>query len=229
MKSTLTIEVFFDLVCPWCLIGKRHLKTALGSLAQSNPEVGANVVWRPHVLLPNTPLEGLNYQDFYLNRLGSAEAVAARRAQMREAGRAAGIEFEFERITVLPNTLASRRVIHYAERNGTAQQQDALIEQLYLDYFTRSKNVGDLASLLDTAVECGFDRAGLTNYLDSEEGGDESMQEQIAAHRRGISGVPGFVFNDSILVSGAHPPATLLKAMQQVLQDPVRSATERSR
>ena len=225
MKSTLTIEVFFDLVCPWCLIGKRHLKTALGLLARNNPEVGANVVWRPHVLLPNTPVEGLNYQDFYINRLGSAEAVAARRAQVREAGRAAGIEFEFERITVLPNTLASRRVIHYAERNGTAQQQDALIEQLYLDYFTRGKNVGDLASLLDTAVECGFDRTALTNYFDSGEGIDECMQQQIAAHRRGISGVPGFVFNDSLLVSGAHPPATLLKAMQQALEEPIRSAT----
>jgi predicted DsbA family dithiol-disulfide isomerase len=199
------------------LIGKRHLKTAIWLLAQSNPEVEANVVWRPHVLLPYTPPEGVDYQDFYVKRLGSAEAVAARRAQVQEAGRAAGIEFEFEQISVLPNTLASHRVIHYAERNGTVQQQETLIEQLYLDYFTRGKNISDQAMLMDTAVRCGFDRAAVENYLDSEEGKDEIMQHLIAAHRRGISGVPGFVFNDSYFVSGAHPPATLLKAMQQVL------------
>src|SRR5215475_3173836 len=86
-RAVLKIEAFFDFICPWCLIGKRNLDAAVARFASSRPDVQVKVQWRSHQLLPWTPPDGLPYQAFYRDRLGSAEAVAARRAQVQKAGR----------------------------------------------------------------------------------------------------------------------------------------------
>src|SRR5206468_12331107 len=85
-RRTLTVEVFFDFICPWCLIGKRNLEAAITRFTGLRPDVQLRVLWRSHRLLPFTPSEGEPYQAFYLDRLGSLEAVAARRSQVRRAG-----------------------------------------------------------------------------------------------------------------------------------------------
>ena len=92
-KPFLEIEVFLDFICPWCLIGTRHLRAAMKRLTELRPEIELRVVWRSVQLLPNTPLVGEPYQAFYLARLGGSEAVAARRAQLQQAGRPVGINF----------------------------------------------------------------------------------------------------------------------------------------
>ena len=92
MSRALSVEVSFDLVCPWCLIGKRHLDTALAMLRAQRPDVAVEIAWRSCPLLPRIPPQGVPFTDFYRQRLGSAGAVARRQAQVREAARAAGTE-----------------------------------------------------------------------------------------------------------------------------------------
>lgn len=227
MKPTLTIEVFFDLVCPWCLIGKRHLDTVLAQLVRIEPEVEVNVVWQSHVLLPDTPQSGLPYQAFYLQRLGSHEAVAMRRAQVQAAGRAAGLEFAFEQISVLPNTLAAHRLIQYAGQLGGTQLQTQLIERLFQGFFQRGQDIGDTAVLTRLASKCGIEQQAAAAYLASAEGLGALRKAEQHAQRHGISGVPGFVFDNRLQLSGAVPPDTLLKAMQQSLRSACR-ITEQS-
>lgn len=156
MKGVLTITVYFDLICPWCLIGRRHLMTAVQRFTGLHPDVETAIDWRSHPLLPGTPAGGLPYQSFYERRLGGREAVAARRAQVREAARPANIEFAFDRILVLPNTLAAHRLIDYAACHGSSTQKESLIDALFTAYFMHGEDIGDRSVLSRIAAECGL-------------------------------------------------------------------------
>ncbi|MCX4177146.1 MULTISPECIES: DsbA family protein [Paraburkholderia] len=110
-RPFLEIEAFLDFICPCCLIGTRHLRAAMKRLTELRPEIELRVVWRSAQLLPNTPPAGEPYRVFYLARLGGSKAVAARRAQLQQAGRPAGITFSFDQNPLLPNTAAAHRLL----------------------------------------------------------------------------------------------------------------------
>jgi predicted DsbA family dithiol-disulfide isomerase len=125
-RPLVMIEAFFDFICPWCLIGKRNLDAAVSRFAGLRPDARVKVLWRSHQLLPYTPPNGMPYQAFYRDRLGSPEAVAARRAQVQRAALDAGIEFAFERIEVLPNTAAAHNLVHLAARSLSVLDSNAV-------------------------------------------------------------------------------------------------------
>ena len=204
---TLTVEVFFDFVCPWCLIGKRHLGAAVRMLAEQRPDVRLEVVWRPHALLPDTPMAGLPYQSFYVARLGSPEAVSMRRAQVQQAGAAAGVQFAFDRIQVLPNTAkAHARVARI--RPG---QRAGLIDRIFTAYFQEGEDIGDGAVLERLALECQSDSEVQAGEMAAAE------TEGPAPAHYPIPGVPFFVVNGSLALSGAMPPEALLDLMLRAL------------
>ena len=216
MSRMLAIDVYFDLICPWCLIGRRHLTTAVQRFAGLHPDVAIVVDWHSYPLLPGTPAEGVPYQSFYEERLGGREAVAARRAQVQEAARAANIEFAFDRIRVLPNTLAAHRLIDCCARLGSAAQRESLIDALFAAYFLRGEDIGERRVLARVAAECGF--AGET--VAAWHGSDEASQwvpELAPSH---VSGVPCHVFNGRLSASGAHRPEVLLDVMEQAILAP---------
>jgi predicted DsbA family dithiol-disulfide isomerase len=163
------------------------------------------------------------YQAFYVARLGSAAAVAARRAQVRRAGAAAGVELAFDRIAVMPNTAAAHELVAWAGEQGTAEQQSAVIGRVFEAYFIHAEDIGDPSVLARCAAACGFAPEGLVERLaDTREG----RTPPRAANDLPAAGVPLFVFNRSQALSGAHPPDTLLAAMLQSVQaDSALSAT----
>ena len=216
MSSTLAIDVHFDLICPWCLIGKRHLRTAVEQFRHAHPDIDVALNWRSHQLLPDIPAAGIPYQVFYERRLGGPAAVAARRAQVQAAARAAGIELAFERIALMPNTQLAHRLIDCAGEFGGAEQVADLIERLFAAYFMEGRNIGALPVLLAIATEAGFPATAIEARLAAPGAGDR-FRARLATANAGISGVPFFVFNDRLAVSGAHPPASLLTAMEQAL------------
>lgn len=220
MSPTLSIEVLFDLICPWCLIGKRHLENALSEFAASHPAVKVDILWRPFILLPDTPSTGLPYQPFYLQRLGSPEAVERRRAQVQEAGDSVGLQFDFDAISVLPNTLAAHRLVQYLGRQCGAHRQQALIEALYRAYFMQGRNISDIGWLAHLATTFDLPNDEAADYLNSPSETDREAfkrQSMQSANCYGISGVPGFTFNQRFPLSGAIPATTLLQAMQQAV------------
>jgi len=218
MPTTLAIDVCFDLVCPWCLIGKRHLATAVAALATEHPDVEVRVAWRPVALLPDTPASGVPFRAFYENRLGGAAAVAARQAQVRDAGRPAGIEFAFDRIAVFPSTLAAHRVVQFAEAEGGPRRSGVMIDAIMDAYFTRGENIGDTLVLTHLAAGCGLDADAVSAWIESPESGSALDDARSWTRRRGLSGVPCFVFDDRHAVSGAQPAPVLLDVMRQVLE-----------
>jgi predicted DsbA family dithiol-disulfide isomerase len=199
----LSVEVSFDLVCPWCLIGKRHLDTALGMLHAQHADMAVEITWRSQPLMPDIPQQGLPFASFYLQRLGSADAVALRQAQVREAARAAGVQIAFERIEVFPNTLDAHRLVAQARRQGGSSRAGAVIEALFERYFVRGRNIGDAAVLAEVRAEHGISPS------------DAADADAPAA--RGMHGVPYFQFNEAIVVEGAQRPAVLLDAMLRAL------------
>jgi len=223
-RPSLAVEAYFDLICPWCLIGKRHLDTALAVLAQQRPDVAVSVTWRSYPLLPDIPAAGLPFQEFYVRRLGSPAAVAARQAQVRAAAQAAGVTLAYERIAVMPNTLAAHRLVRLAGLTGGPQAVPALIEALFTRYFQRGENIGEARVLRDAASACGI-------ALPDAAPGDETfdwlppLRDASAPPPAPTFGVPHFRFNGGHDLSGAQPPAALLDAMQRALTDERRPAT----
>jgi predicted DsbA family dithiol-disulfide isomerase len=213
----LSIEVFFDFGCPWCLIGTRHLRTAMSRLAELRKDVQVNVSWRGHQLLPGTPKEGVPYHAFYLARLGSAEAVAARRTQVQQAGDAAGIAFAFERIDVLPNTATALRLVAATAERGTTGQAAALVDRLFTAYFIEGENIGEVRVLERIALACGVQFETIFEQL-SDTGSSHDSRERPRHTDYAISGVPFFAFNGSHGLSGAQRPEVMLTAMLEAIR-----------
>jgi predicted DsbA family dithiol-disulfide isomerase len=211
--KALKIEAFFDFVCPWCLIGKRNLDAAVARFAIARPDVQVQVQWRSHQLLPWTPREGMPYQAFYRDRLGSAEAVAARRAQVQQAGRHAGVEFAFERIEVLPNTAAAHDLATFAASRGNGTQTAALIDRLLTAYFMEGENIGESDVLERLGVECGLERESMKAYLAASKQLADPTGERAPYAEPHVSGVPYFVFNTQYSLSGVYSPVEIASAM----------------
>jgi predicted DsbA family dithiol-disulfide isomerase len=214
----LSIEVSFDLICPWCLIGHRHLATAIALLREERPEVTVDVEWRSCPLIPDTPLEGLPYRAFYIARLGSPQAVAMRQAQVRAAAHEAGLTLALERIETFPNTLLAHRLVRFAREQQGAQAASALVENLFTRYFVRAENIGDAQVLREALAECGIATPGGTEApLHHDLDWLPRLEDGQPSSMRGATGVPHFVFDGALPISGAVPPAALLRSMHRAL------------
>ncbi|WP_375739883.1 DsbA family oxidoreductase [Pseudomonas boanensis] len=208
----LLIEVAFDFICPWCLIGKRNLERALKLLAASRPGVPVRVLWRGVQLLPDLPAEGVPFGEFYARRLGSEAAVLARQAQVKAAAALAGADVDLHRIRVMPNTANAHRLFARAAEIGTEEQVNALLERLFAAYFQSGDDLGQQELLLRLAQSCDFDPRDLADVLH-----DDATPYSGDFASLGVSGVPAFVVDQRYPLVGAQPPemilATLLRAM----------------
>jgi len=209
------IDVYHDIPCPWCRIGKANLEAAL---AQWDGEP-VTITWRPFLLDRGVPREGVPARDFYAMKFG-AENVEPMFERVTEAGRRAGVAFNFERAIRAPSEAAHRLVWLAPEEKKTA-----VVEGLQRAYFNEGKNVADLETLADVAAAAGMDRAETLRRLQSGEGATETVEAIEDAYRLGVTGVPFFVFDNRYALSGAQPPATILAAMRQTVADRI-AATE---
>ena len=205
MSQAITVDVVSDVVCPWCYIGKRKLEQALRDM----PDV--EVRWRPYQLDPTIPAGGLD-RKAYMDKKFGAERYKEISGRIAEAGAAEGIPFAFEKIAVSPNTLDAHRLIRWA---ASAGKQGEVKERLMQLYFTQGGDIGDRAVLVAVAEAAGMDGATVAKLL--EDGSDiDAVREEIAmAQQMGVTGVPFFIFNGKVAVSGAQPPEVLRDALRQ--------------
>ncbi|MCX7168461.1 MAG: DsbA family oxidoreductase [Rhodocyclales bacterium] len=211
----MTVDVVSDVVCPWCFIGKRNLDAALQAWRAEQPGCEVTVQWRPFFLNPDTPESGEPYRPFLEKKFGGPKQLEELWQRVSEAGRRAGIEFAFEKIELRANTLNAHRLIHYAQTVGVDPAVTAaLVEALFAAQFLEGRHVGDRAVLSAVAGECGMDAVAVRRYLDSDEDAEAVRSGADQARRRGVNGVPFFIFNDTLAASGAQPPEALLKVMR---------------
>jgi predicted DsbA family dithiol-disulfide isomerase len=206
--TTTTIDIVSDVVCPWCFIGKRQLDAALAQWQQP-----ALIRWLPFFLNPDTPAEGEPYRPFLEQKFGGAAAVEKLWAQVSQAGANAGIAFAFEKIALRANTLAAHRLIHRFQQQGSDTQ--ALVERIFSAGFCEGRFIGDPAMLADLAAQCGAGREATLAYLHSDEDAAEVVAQAARIRQLGIDGVPFFIFNGKLALSGAQPPEVLLDALRE--------------
>lgn len=217
MNPILTIDVVSDAVCPWCYIGKRRLEEALAGM----PELLVEVRWRPFQLDATIPPGGVDRRTYMAKKFGE-DRIAAIHERITEAGREAGIAFAFDKIKVSPNTLDAHRLIRWAQTTG---QQNDIVERLFAMFFVEGRDIGDPATLVEAAVEAGMDRAIVERLLSGEADVDSVREEIAAAQRLGVSGVPFFIIDGRLGVSGAQPAGVLQSAILQALQPPEGEAS----
>jgi predicted DsbA family dithiol-disulfide isomerase len=211
--NPLAIDVVSDIVCPWCFIGKHNLDAALAQLRADEPARAPQVRWLPFFLNPDTPEEGEPYRAFLEAKFGGAAKVDAMQERLAEAGAAAGVTFAFDKMKVRPNTLRAHRLLYRTQMDGT--DASALKERLMVGHFQRGENVGDVEALVRIAEELGQDADATREYLNSDADADTVRGLAERAHQMGINGVPFYIINQAVGMSGAQPPHNLLLAIEQ--------------
>jgi predicted DsbA family dithiol-disulfide isomerase len=170
------------------------------------------VRWLPFQLNPDLPPQGIPRADYIARKFGPRGNTYER---VSKVGETVGIPFAFSKIKVQPNTVNAHRLLHYAEQQG---RQDAVAEVLFEAYFVNGANLTDVDALADVAAQGGLDREQARAWLASDAEREVVVSADEEARNAGIGGVPFFIFNRSIGVSGAQDPETLLRAMLQSMQ-----------
>lgn len=209
-ERALTIDVYSDVICPWCYVGKRRLERALKQWNGSGP---VKISWRPFQLNPTMPQQGMDRRQYLEAKFGGSVAAQAIYNQVSIAGAEEGIPFVFEGIARTPNTFTAHRLIWLAGHHG---KQDEVVELLFHQYFVESGDIGNVQTLARVATHVGLDRAAIETFLASDEGVEILKAEEAAGRRLGIGGVPYFVLNGAYALSGAQPPEQFLAAFRQI-------------
>ncbi|BBD37868.1 disulfide bond formation protein DsbA [Aminobacter sp. Y103A] len=210
-QNRITIDVVSDVVCPWCFLGMKRLENALASL----PDIKAEVHWRPFQLDPTIPPEGKERKAYMLAKFSDENRLKQVHANLVSLGAVEGISFDFDAITVAPNTLDAHRLIRWAAASGDGVQ-DKLARLLFSLYFEQGKNIGDHAVLVEAGREAGMDTAVVESLLATDADRDDVTNEIVTASRMGITGVPCFLLDGKYAVMGAQDSATLADAIRQV-------------
>ena len=203
------IEIFSDVICPWCFIGKKRLDSALVG------ELSEDVVlrWRPYMLYPNLPVEGVNRQEFLTRRYGDTADPGRIPERIRFEAEGEGIELRFDLIGRTPNTMLAHRLMEFAHALGC---QHDLAERLFQAYFCEGRDVGDIDELVQQGAEIGLPAADIASYLSGEDGLAEVTSQMQRAPELGVSGVPGYYLADAFLLPGAQTSETMLQIIRRV-------------
>jgi predicted DsbA family dithiol-disulfide isomerase len=204
----LHIAVISDVICPWCFIGKRRLERAVA--ARGGP---VNVRWLPFQLNQTMPKEGISRREYRIKKFGSWERSQELDAMVIAVGKEEGINFAFDRIERTPNTLDAHRLIWLADKEG----QDAVVEALFLGYFTQGQDISNRQTLLDVAGGVGLDREKAEAVLNKNDGLEAIKEAEGLSRRHHVDGVPFFIINGTITLGGAQPPGAFLAAFDQAV------------
>jgi predicted DsbA family dithiol-disulfide isomerase len=215
----LTIDIYSDVMCPWCLIGYGQLTKALEQL---EGEIAAEIRWRPFELNPDMPAEGED-QEAHLQRKyrRPAEEGAALRGQMKAIAEGAGVSLSYEGDGEAPpammwNTRDCHKLLAFALEQAGHAVQTALKLALFRAHFNQRANLSDRDVLLDIAAEAGLHRAAAKAALDDPELEARVLAEERQAWDLNISGVPAMIVNDRFMIPGAQAPEVYVNALRRV-------------
>ncbi len=215
--SLVQVDIVSDVVCPWCWLGVRYF---LKAAKQSRHEV--SLTWRPYMLDPAVPEDGVPYRDYMKQKFGGgpSDKFKAMREHLEKFGPDAGIEFRFDDIPMRPNTLNAHRLIRWAGGQGIGTKAS---EALFKAFFTDHQDIGNKSTLSKIAGDIGMD-AGLVAELLEKDDDKNSVREEIMFFRNlGINGVPCFIYQGEFAVQGAQEMDAHLKAIEQAAALPKTS------
>lgn len=200
------IQVFHDTICPWCRIGKANLYKALEEWGQP-----VTIRWRAFQLDPTTPKEGLPFREHMTKKFAGRADLSQLFGQVVQAGKSAGVHFDFDRVEYSPNTLLSHQIIALLPDD----QATPYVEAVNRAYFEEGRDIGRLDVLLALATECGADAEALRAQVERGEGMGQVEEDLAFGRQVGITGVPFFVLAGKYALTGAQPAGAFLQAFGQ--------------
>jgi predicted DsbA family dithiol-disulfide isomerase len=203
------IEVFSDIACPFCYIGEKRLGRAL----ELRPMLQAERLWRPFQLQPQLPKIGIPWQEFAVQKFGGMADMKAAFAQVLRVAEGEGIKFDLENIYSAANTADAHRLILLAREQRCELE---VAQALFQAYFTEGKNLGDFATLQSIAASAGLTQ-GVPELLSSQRFVQEVEASQNEAVQLGVQGVPFYIFNRRVALSGAQPLEVFLQAIDKAV------------
>jgi predicted DsbA family dithiol-disulfide isomerase len=211
------VEVWSDVVCPWCYIGKRRFERALEQLAEDPTfDIDVDVVFRPFQLDPNAPPgTSTPVAEVYARKFGGPDRAAAIIENITSIAAAEGLDFRLDQAR-RANTRDAHRVLDFAADAGAPEAQRALKERLLAAYFTNGEDVGDHDLLARAATEIGLDGDEVRALLDSETGLSELQAAAATAAEAGITAVPTYVIDGRWSIPGAQDPDVFVQVLRRL-------------
>lgn len=218
--ASVNVDLVLDPVCPWCWLGHRYWRAAQALV----PQIAVETVLRPFQLDGSIPKGGVPYQAYMKARIGEDAQghFKAMRAHLETAGPEAGIVFNFDEITIRPNTMDAHRLIRWAQ--GQGKGEDAA-EAVFKAYFEERRDIGAAAELVSIAEAIGLDSDVVRDLLGTNRDTAELEREERFYRSLGVAGVPCFIFNGAFAVSGAEAPEVLADAIVKASKLPQEPET----
>lgn len=208
----LQVEVYSDMVCPWCRIGKKNLFDAR-KVIKSRHGVEIAVNYKAFQLDPTVPPEGVPFLR-HMERMGSPERVRSLLNHVTEVGESVGLTFRYDLVAMMPNTLLAHRVTTFLSRERKAEW----VEVVMTAYFEEGQDIGKTDVLLKLADRLGLDADSIARRLAAGEGVDEIRRDYEEAVRKGITGAPYFVINHEVIIPGAYPASAFVEVFEKIIK-----------
>lgn len=214
-RPVITIDIYSDVVCPWCYIGKRKFEVGLAQVAD-DLGVDVDVTYKPYQLDPTAaPGVATPVFDAYSKKFGGPERAEQIIGHVTRTAAETGLDFHMDK-ALRANTLLAHRLIWLAAQSASPVEQADVKERLLKAYFTDGLHIGNADVLADCAAEVGFDRDEIVDFLESERGVAEVMAELREGYENGVTAVPTFLFNGNWAVPGAQEPDTFAQVLQRM-------------
>ena len=209
--DTLKIDIVSDIICPWCVIGFRNLKTAMEELQS---ELKFEIFWKPYELHPEIPQEGYDKKLYIKQKFGSSNARSPYE-EITKVGESVGFEFNFSKTKRIPNTFMAHRLLWKAEQ---CNLQTELSEALFKAYFTNGLDIGNKEILSNISHSVGMNKENSITFLESKEGGQEVADLEMDFIERSIGAVPTYFINDKYIIQGGQEPETFVSFLRKIIQ-----------
>ncbi len=214
VSEPIKIDIWSDIACPWCYIGKRKFEAGSGHFAEAGEGRGVEVEYHSFELSPDTPVDFDGSEvDFLAGHKGmDAAQVSQMLSRVISIASSVGLDYDFDALKHT-NTVKAHELLHFAKAHG---KQLELAERLFSAYFVEGRHVGRVEDLADLAASVGLDREAALSALESSQYVDDVRADQATAAEYGINGVPFFVIDGKYGVSGAQDAQTFAQVLEQV-------------
>ncbi len=209
MKEKIVIDIVSDVACPWCYVGKKHLEAAM----QTSTDFDFEVHWHPFMLDPNIPAEGRAFDAHFSKKFGSMEQFQKISERVIQAGENAGINFRFDQIPMVPNTLALHKILHIASVEGIA---NAVKGRFLNAYFENPIDLTNDQNICEIMSEFGWSSHKTLVILNDAEITQKVLTEIENYKQMGVNAVPFFIINHTYGMSGAQPIAYFKEAFKEI-------------
>ena len=217
MSESIKVDIWSDVACPWCYIGKRKLETAIAQYGAEPNSAPIEVEYHSYLLNPDMPVDFEGSQTEYLSEHKGLEVAQVQQMTERitQIAKDVGLNYNFADMK-MTNTVLAHQLLHYAKAHG---KQVEMKERIMAAHFVEARHVGRIAELADLATEIGLDRADVVRSLEAGEYLDDFNQDVAAAREYGITGVPFFVIDNKYGVSGAQDPSVFVNAFHTIVEE----------